>query len=117
MKSMTEVMPILKAIRREKNISIQEVVDYIQQEAEIDVATKTVYGWENLSSKPDVMCFMALCNLYEIENVQELFDDNTESVCRKRTLRDEIYNAYAVAPKEMRKAVHILLEIKEKSVS
>jgi len=114
MKSMTEVMPILKDIRRKNKISIQQVVDYIQQEAGIDVATKTVYGWENLSSKPDVMCFMALCSLYEIDNVQELFNDDTETASRKPTLKDEIYNAYVVAPNEMRKAVDILLEIGEK---
>lgn len=57
MKSMAEVMPILKAIRREKNITIQEVVDYIKEETEIEVSPKTVYGWENLSSKP-VLCVL-----------------------------------------------------------
>lgn len=114
MKTMIEVMPILKAIRREKKISIQQVVDYIKQEAGIEVSPKTVYGWENISSKPDVMCFMALCSLYEIENVQELFNDDTESASRKPTLKDEIYNAYVGAPNEVKKAVHILLEIEER---
>lgn len=76
MKTIAEIMPILKAIRREKNITIQEVVDYIKQEAGIEVSPKTVYGWENLSSRPDVVCFIALCNLYEIENIQGLFKDN-----------------------------------------
>ena len=113
MKTMTEVMPVLKAIRREKNISIQEVVDYIKQEVRIDVAAKTVYGWENLSSKPDVMCFMALCSLYELKNVQELFGSNTDSLYKKPTLKDELYNSYVAAPNEVKKAVHILLDIEE----
>ncbi len=43
MKNIAEVMPILKAARRKKKISIQEVVDYIKQETGIEVATKTVY--------------------------------------------------------------------------
>lgn len=76
MKSMAEVMPVLKVIKREKKISIKDVVEYLKQEANVEIAEKTVYGWENLSSRPDVVCFMALCNLYEIENIQGLFHDN-----------------------------------------
>lgn len=60
------------------------------------------------------MCFMALCSLYEIDNIQELFNDNTETATRKPTLKDEIYNAYVVAPNDVRKAIHILLEVEEK---
>lgn len=114
MKSIAEVMPILKGIRQEKKITIKEVVEYLEQVANVSVAEKTVYGWENLSSKPDVMCFMALCNLYEIENIQDLFDDNTEYVRRKPTLRDGLYNAYVVAGNDVQNAVRILLDIEEK---
>ena len=47
MRDITEVMQILKDIRRNKAISVQQVADYIYEEVGTQISTKTVYGWEN----------------------------------------------------------------------
>ncbi len=54
------------------------------------------------------MYFVAMCNLYGIQNIQELFVETSKS--RKFTLKDKLYHAYMKNP-EVQKAVRILLDL------
>lgn len=74
MKNITEVMSTLKTIRKAKKITTKEVADYIKQEAGISVSTRTIHRWEYASTKPDATCFVAMCKLYGIEDIHELFN-------------------------------------------
>lgn len=108
MRDITEVMQILKDIRRNKTISVQQVADYIYEEVGTQISAKTVYGRENASSKPDIAYFIAMCNLYQIRDIQELFTEDSKLMGIDITARDELYKAYAARP-DMQEAVHILL--------
>ena len=111
MRTAPEVMYILKNIRNEKRISVSEVVDYIQQETDNRVSKKTVYGWKEGISRPDVESFMAMCNLYGIQDIKELFDG--ESMLLENvdvSLRDKLYRGYVKRP-EYHEAIAILLGI------
>ena len=108
MRNITEVMQILKDIRRKKAISVQQVADYIYKEVGIRISVKTVYGWENASSKPDVICFVAMCNLYSIRDIQELFTEDNKPLDIDIMSRDNLYKAYVARP-DMQEVVHILL--------
>ena len=94
MKSIIDVMGTLKGIRQQQGISVQDVVTGIKSEAGIDVSTKTVYGWEEGNSKPDVPCFIALCKLYGINNASDLFYENsgTENIEESRLGLQRVIN-------------------------
>ena len=109
MRTVAEVMLILKGIRNRKGISISEAADYIQEATDNRVSKKTLYGWEEGTSKPDIVSFMALCNLYDIRDIRELFEG--ESVLLEDVdvgLRDRLYRGY-VKSTEYHEAIDILL--------
>lgn len=49
------------------------MAEYIHRETAIKVSTKTVYGWETGVSRPDIREFVAMCNLYMVCDIKELF--------------------------------------------
>lgn len=111
MRTIPEVMLILKNIRNMRGISIVEAADYIQAETENKISKKTLYGWEEGTSRPDIASFMALCKLYEIHDIKELFEEERlllEDV--DIGLRDKLYQGYVKRP-EYHEAVAILLGI------
>jgi len=108
MRTMTEVMLILKTIRNKKGISVQEATSYIQAETSNRIAKKTVYGWEEGISRPDMASFMALCKMYGIRDINELFTGETMLEDVDIALRDKLYEAYVNKP-EVHEAVAILL--------
>lgn len=73
MRTVQEVMVILKECRKVRGISVPEVAEYIHKETTTKVSPKTVYGWESGVSRPDIQEFVAMCNLYMICDIQELF--------------------------------------------
>lgn len=73
MRTVQEVMVILKNYRKEQGISVPEVAEYIYKETDRKVSPKTVYGWEIGVSRPDIQEFVAMCNLYMICDIKELF--------------------------------------------
>ena len=109
MRSISEVMLILKDIRNKKGITIAEAAAYIEEKTFNKVSKKTLYGWEEGTSRPDIESFVALCNLYEVHDIRELFvgeSDLLENV--DVGLRDKLYRGYESRP-EYQEAVGILL--------
>lgn len=62
----------LKEYRKINHLSIDEVAAYLR-EKNIDVATKTIYGWENGQTQPSADNLMHLCRFYNIQNVLAAF--------------------------------------------
>lgn len=111
MRTVPEVMLILKDIRNMKGISIAEVVDYIQEETDNRISKKTLYGWEEGTSKPDIIELIAMCNLYGIEDIKELFVGESRYLTDVDiALRDKLYRGY-VNRTEYHEAIAILLGI------
>ena len=111
MRTVAEVMHILKDIRNKKGITVAEAVAYIEQENFNRVSKKTLYGWEEGTSKPDIESFILLCRLYGIQDVRELFEGETVYIEEVDVaLRDKLYRSY-VKRAEYRDAVGILLGI------
>lgn len=73
MRTMTAVMAKIKQLRQQQGISVGELATYVSKEIGFTISTKTVYGWEEGNSKPDVSCFMAICRFIGIENPSDLF--------------------------------------------
>ena len=111
MRTIPEVMLILKDIRNRKGITIGDAVEYIEQQTFNKVSKKTLYGWEEGTSRPDIEAFVTLCKLYEIQDIRELFEGERRYIEDVDiTLRDKLYRGY-VKNTEYQQAVGILLGI------
>lgn len=64
--------PILKQARKDVGMSVEDVSIFLNENS-ISVATKTIYGWENDSSRPSVNIFLLLCQCYGIKDILGTF--------------------------------------------
>lgn len=105
---------VLRYYRKLYNFSVKEVRDYLYSK-DIDVAEKTIYGWESGNTQPSADTLMMLCAFYRIENILETFgySGNSEVDIPIRLSDDEkvVIEAYRQNP-PMQNAVKKLLEIK-----
>ena len=68
----------LRYYRKQELLSVQDVV-LLLKEKDICVSPKTIYSWENGTTKPDVPMLMLLCSLYHIPNIQQILGDSAEA--------------------------------------
>ncbi len=105
------ISKMLKHYRKLNNLSVQEVADYLYQ-SKVEVATKTIYGWESGRTQPDADIFMYLCYLYKIDDILGTFGYSTPSD-KSETFSEEeriLIKAYREHP-EFKEAIHKLLDI------
>lgn len=62
----------IKRIPQKMQSYLADVVSTLK-ECSIDVADKTVYGWENGRAQPDLASLLVLCDLYHIHNILDKF--------------------------------------------
>ncbi len=58
----------LKTTRNSKNLSVEFVVEQLKK-FDIKLSTKTLYGYENGVSMPDAYTLLALCSIYDIDDI------------------------------------------------
>lgn len=76
--------------RREKKLSGQEVSDKLKMYG-IDISKTTIWGYEKGVSGPTVPTFIALCRIYEVEDViaeVRVKQDNINLRAREKELLD-----------------------------
>ncbi|MCM1106903.1 MAG: hypothetical protein NC355_08160 [Blautia sp.] len=69
----TKIGTKLKEYRKNHGWTIENVSEELCQRFELDIAGKTIYGWESDQSLPRTQSFLALCELYQIERLYEEF--------------------------------------------
>lgn len=62
----------LKNARKDAGLSVKDVRQMLLKN-NIDVAEKTIYGWENDFCYPNIKTFLLLCNLYGMKDVLVTF--------------------------------------------
>lgn len=60
----------LREKRRASGLKVHEVLDLLKNH-EIIISDKTLYNWENGSRNPNADEFFALCEIYEVESLDE----------------------------------------------
>ncbi len=65
----------LKKYRKLNDLSVSDVVVKLKERYDVNVAEKTVYGWESNQAHPTAATFVALCDIYKINGVSEVFSD------------------------------------------
>lgn len=62
----------LKQYRKINNFSVEDVAEYLRTK-NVDIATKTIYGWESGQTQPSADNLMHLCRLYKIQDILSTF--------------------------------------------
>lgn len=75
-----EIIPqLLRDKRNCKGLSIEQVSAKLK-EIGISVAPKTLYGYENGASMPNVPTFIALCDIYEVTDILSSVNQHSSAI-------------------------------------
>lgn len=103
----------LKEYRKLNHYSVDDVAEYLHHK-NIDIATKTIYGWESGQTQPNADNLMHLCRFYKIQDILSTFGYETkkDNLPALSNQEYQLIRAYREHP-EMKTAIHKLLDITE----
>lgn len=106
-----EIARVLKEYRKRNQYTIYDVADKLR-ENHIEVAVKTIYGWESGQTQPDADTLLKLCDIYKINNILSAFgySDTQAEEYLLTSEEKELIRKYRSNPK-MQHAVKKLLEM------
>lgn len=70
---------VLKSYRKNCCLSVRDVVSILNDNYHLQVADKTIYGWESNQAHPTTDMFLVLCEIYQITNLAESFALNNNN--------------------------------------
>ena len=69
---------LLRRYRKLNQLTIHDVVLELSDKYGVQVAEKTIYGWESNQAHPTTDVFVALCDIYKIGNITEALDGDAK---------------------------------------
>ena len=66
---------MLKKYRKLNRMSVRDVCEKLKEYYDLDVAEKTVYGWESNQAHPTADVFLIICDLYRIDSISSAFSE------------------------------------------
>jgi len=108
-----QIANLLKDKRLECGLTGVEVVQRLKLQYDIDLSDKTLYGYERAVSSPNVPLFLALCRIYEIEDVAGSLE---QSKTRRRSLtatEEKLVNYFRQASPEAQELALKMLKPEE----
>ena len=117
---------MLKRFRRQSNMSVSDVAIQLQEKYHMQIAGKTIYGWESDQSHPTTDTFVTLCEIYQINNLYDAGFKNGGREIRKEEISDapklhineqerRLIEAYR-EKEEMHGVLDMLLDMEEEPV-
>ena len=107
---------VLKEYRKKNHYSVNDVSIKLKDHS-MNVAPKTIYGWESGQAQPSADILLTLCEIYNIPNILTAFgyeDYNVDSI--EPTKHEyEVIKAYRKHP-NLQEAVDILLGCRHKEI-
>lgn len=73
-----QIATVLKARRKLKNLKVDDVAAALKSRG-IEVSRKALYNYESGHRHPDAGTFLALCDIYEIDDVLKAFSEQAET--------------------------------------
>lgn len=111
--SRTYIAKVLKKLREAAGLTINDVGDAIGKSG------KTVSAWENGRGQPDAEMLIALCDLYNVDNILAEFDEENIIAQNEHIVLSDhekkVITAYRNKP-HMQEAVDKLLEVTTENV-
>ncbi len=101
---------MLKRYRKLNSLSVGDVVLELQDRYGVNVAEKTVYGWESNQAHPTSDVFVALCDIYRINNITDVFNSNESKGFHITAEERQLIEQYRAYP-EMQAVIRKLLNM------
>ena len=73
-----QIGKILKKYRKLNLLSVSDVAIELSEKYGVNVAEKTIYGWESNQAHPTAPMLIALCGIYRINNIADVFSNEVE---------------------------------------
>ena len=103
---------MLKKYRKINALSVSDVVVELHDKYGFEVAEKTVYGWESNQAHPTSDVFVALCDIYKINNISDIFNSREPKGFPITAEERQIIENYRQYP-EMQYVIRKLLNMTE----
>lgn len=100
---------VLKEYRKKNHYSVSDVSIMLRSRS-IDVAPKTIYGWESGQANPSADVLLTLCELYNITDILSAFGYASSEDFHVTTSERVLIEAYRKHP-ELQPAIHKLLDL------
>ena len=107
-----QICVMLKKYRKLNALTVSDVVVELNDKYGVQVAEKTVYGWESNQAHPTTDVFVALCDIYKINNISDVFNSKEPKGFPITAEERKVIENYRLHP-EMRGAVKKLLNMGE----
>lgn len=104
---------MLKKYRKMNSMSVADVVAKLNTNYDLQVAEKTVYGWESNQAHPTADTFVVLCEMYKITDLTDALNHSPSKNGKDMTIsRDEreLIERYRSRP-DLQKVVRRVLEL------
>ncbi len=98
---------VLKEYRKKNHYSVNDVA-LMLRERSLEVAPKTIYGWESGQANPSADMLLTLCEMYHITDVLSSFGYNGNENFYVSPAERVLIESYRAHP-ELQEAVEILL--------
>ena len=107
-----QIGKMLKKYRKINALSVTDVVLELNHKYGVNVAEKTVYGWESNQSHPTSDMFIALCDIYKINNISDMFCNPVHSKNFMITAEERLLIEQYRKNRDMQNAIRKILDIK-----
>lgn len=101
---------MLKKYRKQNALSVNDVVVELHNKYGVNVAEKTVYGWESNQAHPTSDVFVALCDIYRINNISDIFNSKEPKSFPITTEERQLIENYRLNP-DIQHAIRKLLNM------
>lgn len=105
---------MLKKYRKLNALSITDVAVELHDKYGINVAEKTIYGWESNQAHPCTNTFVALCDIYRIHNISDAFVSQNIQSFHITAEERQLIERYRLYP-DMRVVIRKLLNMEPKN--
>ena len=99
----------LKELRKQNSLTVHDVVLKLSDKS-INVADKTLYGWESGQAQPDVDTLLILCEIYQVDDILSTFGYKENLTINATEYEKKVISALREHP-EMVPAINKLLDI------
>ena len=101
---------VLKEYRKRNHYTVNDVY-LMLRERSLEVAPKTIYGWESGQANPSADMLLTLCEMYNITDVLSVFGYSGDNSCFQVTSSERaLIESYRSHP-ELQNAVNKLLDL------
>ena len=102
------IAKVLKEYRKNNNLTVREVAGILENKS-MNVAEKTIYGWESGQAQPDADTLLVLCDIYNIDDVLGAFGYSSNKHFHITNHEKDLIEKYRNHP-ELQSAVDKLLK-------